>query len=97
VNRTPIYCPAGWKKINIDFEGNIFTCMSAVDRSKLFHSTAMPHYSPIANIFDDNFELQKEPILCWESFRCSACDYQMIKHSWTPFKNEFNYQLPIPE
>ena len=97
VNRTPIYCPAGWKKINIDFEGNIFTCMSAVDRSKLFHSTAMPHYSPIANIFENNFELQKEPILCWESFRCSACDYQMIQHAWTPFKTGFDYQLPIVE
>ena len=43
-----------------DFEGNIFTCMSAIDRSKLFHQSAMPHYTPIANIFDKDFELKKE-------------------------------------
>jgi len=96
-NRQPVYCPAGWKRINIDFEGNIFTCMSAIDRSKLFDSSAMPHYSPIANIFDENFKLREEPILCWESFRCSACDYQSIQQAWTPYKKDFNYQLPIPE
>jgi len=97
VGRQPIFCPAGWKKINIDFEGNVFTCMSAIDRSKLFHSSAMPHYTPIGNIFDPNFRLNNEPILCWESFRCSACDYQVLQHAWTPFKQNFDYQLPIPE
>jgi molybdenum cofactor biosynthesis enzyme MoaA len=95
--RKPIFCPAGWKKINVDFEGNIFTCMSAIDRSKIFHQSAMPHYTPIANIFDSNFELKKEPVICWESFRCSACDYQMLQHAWRPFKDKFEYQLPIPE
>jgi MoaA/NifB/PqqE/SkfB family radical SAM enzyme len=95
--RTPINCPAGWKKINVDFEGNVFTCMSALDRSKLFDRSAMPHYSPIGNVFDNEFQLNTEPILCWESFRCSACDYQVLEHSWTPFKNNFDYQLPIPE
>jgi MoaA/NifB/PqqE/SkfB family radical SAM enzyme len=96
-SRQPIFCPAGWKKINVDFEGNIFTCMSAIDRSKLFHQSAMPHYTPIANIFDKDFELKKEPVICWESFRCSACDYQMLQHAWRPFKNNFNFQLPIVE
>ena len=96
-SRQPIFCPAGWKKINVDFEGNIFTCMSAIDRSKLFHQSAMPHYTPIANIFDKDFELKKEPVICWESFRCSACDYQMLQHAWRPFKNNFNHQLPIVE
>lgn len=95
--RQPIYCPAGWKKINIDFEGNVFTCMSAIDRSKIFGESSMPHYRPIGNIFDEDFKLNTRPILCWESFRCSACDFQVLQHSWTPFKNEFNYKLPIPE
>lgn len=95
--RQPIYCPAGWKKINIDFEGNVFTCMSAIDRSKLFHSTSLPHYSTIGNIFDENFEIKQEPVICWESYRCSACDYQDVQHAWTKFKNNFDYQLPIPE
>jgi molybdenum cofactor biosynthesis enzyme MoaA len=95
--RKPIFCPASWKKVNVDFEGNVFTCMSAIDRSKIFHESAMPHYTPIANIFDSNFELKKNPVICWESFRCSACDYQMLQHAWRPIKNNFNYQLPIPE
>lgn len=96
-NFKPINCPAGWKKINMDFEGNVFTCMSAIDRSKLFDKSSMPHYNSIGNIFDENFKLNDRPILCWESFRCSACDFQVLQHSWTPFKNEFNYKLPIPE
>ena len=96
-SRQPVFCPAGWKKINVDFEGNVFTCMSAVDRSKIFHQTAMPHYTPIANVFDENFQLKNEPVICWESFRCSACDYQMLQHAWRPFKNNFDFQLPIVE
>jgi len=97
IQRQPIYCPAGWKKINVDFEGNIFTCMSAIDRSKLFHSSALPHYNSIGNIFDPNFKIKEEPVICWESFRCSACDYQDIQHAWTRFSDNFDYQLPIVE
>lgn len=95
--RQPIYCTAGWKRINVDFEGNAFTCMSAIDRSKLFHTSAMPHYNTIGNIFNEDFKIKESPIPCWESFRCSACDYQDLQHAWVKVKNNFKYQLPIAE
>jgi len=95
--RKPTYCAAGMRRINIDSDGNVFTCMSAIDRSKLFDYSAMPHYQPIGNIFDDNFKLNERPVLCWESFRCSACDYDTLDVSWFPFKENFNFQLPIVE
>lgn len=95
--RKPVYCAAGMRRINIDSDGNVFTCMSAIDRSKLFDYSAMPHYQPISNIFDDDFKLNERPILCWESFRCSACDYDTLDVAWTPFKDNFEYQLPTVE
>jgi sulfatase maturation enzyme AslB (radical SAM superfamily) len=95
--RQPVYCAAGMRRINIDSDGNVFTCMSAIDRSKLFDTSALPHYTPISNIFDDDFKLNDRPILCWESFRCSACDYQSVDTTWKPFKSKFNNQLPLPE
>jgi len=95
--RTPLYCAAGMRRINIDSDGNVFTCMSAIDRSKLFDYSAMPHYQPISNIFDDDFKLNDRPILCWESYRCSACDYDTLDVTWFPFKKNFNKKLPLVE
>lgn len=97
INLSPVYCAAGWKKLNMDFEGNIYTCMSAIDRSKLFDSSAMPHYSPLGNIFDPNFKVNTRPIICGEAFRCSACDSQVLNPSWNNIKTRTNYRLPIPE
>ena len=73
--RTPIYCLAGSKKIHVDYKGDIFACMSAIHRSKLFGDKALPHWAPLGNLFDSKKYLLKKPVICWESFRCSACDY----------------------
>jgi len=91
----PIYCSAGVNRINVDPLGDAYTCMSAIDRSKMFGRFALPHYSPIGNVFDQSFSLNKDPVLCWESYRCSACDVAIVKDSWTP--HPFPYKLPIPE
>lgn len=91
-----VYCPAGWKRINVDYEGNAFTCMSAIDRSKTFGNFSMPHYNIIGNILDGNFKLRTDPILCWETNRCSACDSDFVKRTWKNF-NTKNLKLPIPE
>ncbi|MFC1599177.1 radical SAM/SPASM domain-containing protein [Candidatus Omnitrophota bacterium] len=96
--RMPIYCPAGSKRISIDSEGNVYTCMSAIDRSKRFGELSLPHYSSIGNIFSKDFRLLDKPILCWESFRCSACDSQPLGHTWTEMTdNTKNIDLPLPE
>lgn len=96
VGKMPIYCPAGSRRINIDEEGNVYTCMSAIDRSKIFGPLSLPHYAPIGNIFSDDFQLLDKPVICWESFRCSACDFQDLDCAWTRFCSE-DIKLPLPE
>jgi MoaA/NifB/PqqE/SkfB family radical SAM enzyme len=81
--RAPIFCPAGSRRINVDELGDAFCCMSAVDRSKLFDRLALPHYAPIGNIFASDFQMLEQPILCWESFRCSSCDVIALNSAWT--------------
>ncbi|MQF98509.1 MAG: radical SAM protein [SAR202 cluster bacterium] len=95
--RLPIFCPAGSMRINVDGFGDAYTCMSAVDRSKMFGRHALPHYKPVGNILDDNFSLMSEPVVCWESFRCSACDSCFVSKFWEPMDEQFNMQLPICE
>jgi MoaA/NifB/PqqE/SkfB family radical SAM enzyme len=94
---TPHYCPAGWKKINIDCKGNVFTCMSAIDRSNAFGEHSMPHYNVIGNIFDENFQLRTKPILCWETYRCSQCDSTQVSVAWRRFSEKKDIYLPLVE
>jgi len=94
--RAAIFCPAGSKRINVDDEGDVYVCMSAIDRSKIFDRLALPHYAPIGNLFDDRFELLERPVVCWESFRCSACDFQVVDRAWTRVPAAPR-GLPLPE
>lgn len=91
----PKYCAAGMRRINIDPKGDAYTCMSAVDRSKMFGRHALPHYSPIGNVLDPDFKLNDGPTLCWETFRCSSCDVAQVASTWT--NHGSNRRLPIPE
>ena len=93
--RRPHYCSAGVNRINIDPTGDAYTCMSAIDRSKMFGRHSLGHYRPIGNVFDAGFSMEKEPVLCWETFRCSACDSTRIGKSWTP--HPCSNELPLPE
>ena len=95
--RLPIFCPAGQIRINVDDNGNVYTCMSAIDRSKLFGEHALPHYQSLGNLFDGSYKRLTKPVICWESFRCSACDSDVVSEYWEPIDDDFNYQLPIPE
>jgi hypothetical protein len=95
--RLPVFCPAGNLRINVDAFADVYTCMSAIDRSKMFGSHALPHYPPIGNLLDPDFKLLNEPVICWESFRCSACDSCRVGEHWNPVDEEFSYQLPICE
>jgi hypothetical protein len=92
----PIFCPAGSRRVNVDDEGDVYVCMSAIDRSKIFDRLSLPHYAPIGNLFDDQFALLERPILCWESFRCSACDFQVVDPAWTLVPGAAA-TLPLPE
>ena len=96
-SRLPIFCPAGKLRFVMDDVGDVYTCMSAIDRNKLFGEHAMPHYKSLGNVFDGTFKRLSKPVVCWESFRCSACDVDAIDRFWKPIDNEFDYQLPIPE
>ena len=94
-SRLPVFCPAGSLRVNIDALGDAYTCMSAVDRSKLFGNYSLPHYKPLGNILDGTFERLNEPVICWEKFRCSACDYQRVGKYWRKMDDGFDKQLPI--
>ncbi|HHL39841.1 MAG TPA: hypothetical protein ENJ37_04995 [Deltaproteobacteria bacterium] len=96
VGRFPIFCPAGMRRINVDGNGNAFVCMSAVGRGKVFGAEALPHYGSIGNIFSEDFRLLERPVICWESFRCSACDFQLLDRAWTAMAPRLK-GLPIPE
>lgn len=93
-SRTPRYCPAGMTRFNIDPVGDVYACMSAIDRSKMFGQHTLPHYAPLGNIFT-GFTARKDPLLCWETFRCSRCDADHISKAWQPHGHK--YKLPIPE
>lgn len=77
-----ILCPAGHKNFHIDPLGDVYCCMSALDRSRLFSPYALPHYAPIGNIMDPDFNYLEQPIYCWEAFRCSACDFMRLQTGW---------------
>lgn len=94
-DKDPHYCSAGINRINIDPAGDAYTCMSAIDRSKMFGKHSLAHYRSIGNVFDRDFRMQQEPVLCWETFRCSGCDSTRIGESWTP--HPFAKELPLPE
>ena len=96
-NRLPVFCPAGSLRVNVDALGDVYTCMSAVDRSKMFGNYALPHYKPLGNVLDGTFKILQEPTLCWEKFRCSACDYQRVGSHWKEIGEQFDRQLPICE
>ena len=92
---SPHYCAAGMTRLNIDPVGDAYTCMSAIDRSKMFGKHTLPHYSPVGNIFDEGFKMQQKPVLCWETFRCSGCDVAKVKDSWV--EHPHPYELPLPQ
>jgi MoaA/NifB/PqqE/SkfB family radical SAM enzyme len=94
--RLPIFCAAGSRRINVDDVGDVYACMSAIDRSKMFDRLALPHYAPLGNVFDADFALLDRPIICWESFRCSACDFQVVDPAWTRVSDAL-HELPLPE
>lgn len=96
-SRLPVFCPAGSLRINVDAFADVYTCMSAIDRSKMFGTYGLPHYKPIGNLLDPSFKLLSEPVICWESFRCSACDSCFVSKFWKPVDEKFNKQLPICE
>jgi len=74
----------------------VYTCSSAVNRSKLFGSSALPHYARVGNIFDREFQPLTRPVLCWESFRCGADDFQHLDSAWLPLSHA-DLDLPLPE
>ena len=92
---SPHYCSAGINRLNIDPIGNAYTCMSAIDRSKMFGKHSLPHYKPVGNVFDPWFRMQQEPVLCWETFRCSGCDADKIKQTWV--EHPYPHELPLPQ
>ena len=94
--RLPIFCAAGSRRINVDDLGDVYACTSAVDRSKMFDRLALPHYAPLGNVFDPDFSLLDRPLLCWESFRCSACDFRVVDPAWTRLSDSL-HELPLPE
>ena len=92
---SPHYCSAGVNRLNVDPTGDAYTCMSAIDRSKMFGQHSLPHYAPIGNVFDPWFRMQEQPVLCWETFRCSGCDADKVKQTWA--KHPHPYELPLPQ
>lgn len=96
--KIPILCQAGSNSITLDYKGDAYVCMSAIDRSRRFGRYSLPHYLPIGNIFDERFRLLEKPLVCWESFRCSACDYGELALRWEKvFKDSDEAIQILPE
>jgi hypothetical protein len=66
--RGVILCPTGYKNFHIEPDGNVYTCMSALDRSKIFGQWALPHYQPIGNITDPKFTYLENPFFAGKVF-----------------------------
>ena len=49
----------------------------------------------VKSMLDGTFERLNEPVICWEKFRCSACDYQRVGKHWRKMDDGFDKQLPI--
>ncbi len=96
--KAPIWCPAGMLTMHMDPEGQLYTCMLGISNKKLFGKDTMPIYKPIGSIFDDNVQFSKEPVACWESYRCSACDYEYLEAGMTELiLSDKSIYLPLPE
>lgn len=96
--KKPIWCPAGMLSMHMDPEGELYTCMLGISNQKLFGRDAMPIYKPIGSIFDDNAHFSVEPVICWESYRCSACDYDYLEDGMMELELfDSDVYLPLPE
>lgn len=82
VNRHPVLCDAGIFRLAVDETGEVYPCMTALTRGIIFGKNAMPYYRPVGNILSEDFKLSKEPVLCWEAYRCSGCDYDWLNDFW---------------
>lgn len=96
--KQPIWCPAGMSSLHVDPNGDAYPCMVALDGKKIYGEDAMPHYRSLGNILDGTNVLNKGPIPCWESYRCSACDYSILEETMYDMKlcKEGLY-LPVPQ
>jgi len=94
--RKPVFCNAGRRRLVVEETGDAYTCMSALTRSKIFGSSALPHYARMGNVFDPAFEPHLRPIICWESFRCGGDDFQYLDSAWRPLCDT-DLNLVIPE
>lgn len=97
LDRRPVFCPAGGMRLSVDEIGNAYVCMRALTSAKLFGQDAMPYYRPIGNILSSNFKLMDQPVLCWEHFRCSGCDYDKVKEYWKYPRIPEELWVKIPE
>lgn len=94
----PIWCPAGVMSMHVDPEGDVYPCMIAINNMKLFGKDTMPIYKKMGNIIKDGHSvLREEPHICWESYRCSACDYILLANGMSDMALTREVFLPIPE
>ncbi len=82
VDRRPVLCDAGRIILTVDYNGDAYTCVSGLTRSRIFGLNALPHYAPIGNILRKEFSPYKHPFVCWEAFRCCGCDYDHVHDAW---------------
>ncbi len=96
--KEPIWCPAGMLSMHMDPGGELYTCMLSISNQKLFGRDTMPIYKPIGSIFDEKVQFSIEPVICWESYRCSACDYDYLEDGMTKLElSDSEVYLPLPE
>ena len=95
--KQPIWCPAGMISFHVDPTGNAFPCMLGISNKKMFGRDTMPIYKSMGNIMGDGFIPDLKPNICWESYRCSACDYNILEEGMADVcltNNDVYFPLP---
>ncbi len=74
-----VWCPAGMLTMHIDPNGQAYPCMRAMTNIKQNDSASNAFRVQFGNILDGEEIVIDSPYRCFDSWRCSACDYQLME------------------
>ncbi len=74
-----IWCPAGLLTLHVDPNGEVYPCMRAMTNIKQNDNSESSFRIQLGNILDGDEIIIDSPYRCKDSWRCSACDYQLME------------------
>lgn len=76
-----IWCPAGLLTLHVDPNGDVYPCMRAMTNIKQKDNSETSFRIQLGNVLDGDEIIVDSPYRCKDSWRCSACDYQLMEDS----------------